>query len=469
MVTRNTKIICTIGPSSWDPKIMEQLIKEGMDLARLNFSHGTFEEKSQQIDNLRSISKKLNKPLAIIADLPGAKIRLGLLESQRKLKKGEIVQFSANPIEEEIPLQYDLSPFVQVGHRILLNDGLIELKVLGVKGKVVVAKVQNDGFISSNKGLNVPDTRLPGATLTEKDFLAAKFALKKGVEYLALSFVQSVSDLKKCRELIEESKANTKIIVKLEKPQAVERLEEIIQASDAVMIARGDLAIETQAATVPLVQKRIIQLTRQSFKPVIVATQMLESMTENPRPTRAEVSDVANAVFDAADAVMLSGETANGKYPVEAVKIMSEIIFSVEQHPEYQNNIGIDFDKVKPKDLENRAISAAVTNLAKLSHVGFILAGTVSGKTIQSLSSFRPGAKLIAVTHDSRVCNQLNLIWGVSPFVVSSVDQAEKFWTNSLNLLKKQNLVKKGDKVIILSGPVIGVVGQTDTIKLEVI
>src|SRR3990167_1624698 len=194
MVTRNTKIICTIGPSSWDPKIMEQLIKEGMDLARLNFSHGTFEEKSQQIDNLRSISKKLNKPLAIIADLPGAKIRVGLLESQRKLKKGEIVQFSANPIEEEIPLQYDLSPFVQVGHRILLNDGLIELKVLGVKGKVVVAKVQNDGFISSNKGLNVPDTRLPGATLTEKDFLAAKFALKKGVEYLALSFVQSVSD-----------------------------------------------------------------------------------------------------------------------------------------------------------------------------------------------------------------------------------------------------------------------------------
>lgn len=346
MQIKKTKIICTIGPSSWDPKIMEQLVKAGMDLARLNFSHGTHQEKAGQIRNIRTISKKLKKPIGIIADLAGLKLRLGTFAGQTNgkdipvvLNTGEIIQLAKNPIGNEIPIQFDLSPYLKKGQKVLLNDGLVEIKVLQITSRVISAKVINRGFISSNKGVNVPDLNLKGAFLTDKDVEDAKFALKKGVDFLALSFVQSAKNLRGVRALIKKYKSQTKIIAKLEKPQAIEKLEEIIKAADAIMIARGDLGIETEAAKVPLLQKKIIRASRQHFKMVIVASQMLESMTENPRPTRAEVSDVANAVFDAADAVMLSAETAIGKYPVEAVKMMASIIQSVESDDEYKNFI----------------------------------------------------------------------------------------------------------------------------------
>ncbi|MBI4038895.1 pyruvate kinase [Candidatus Daviesbacteria bacterium] len=342
MQVRKTKIICTIGPASWDIEVIGQLIKAGMDLARLNFSHGTYQEKAEQIKNIRAASKKLNKPIGIIADLAGLKLRLGTFAGQANgkdipvvLNTGEIIQLAKNPVGNEIPIQFDLSPYLKTGQKVLLNDGLVETEVLQIKGRVIFARVSNKGFISSNKGINVPDLNLKRAFLTEKDVGDAKFALKEGVDFLALSFVQSAKDLGVVRALIKKNKSETKIIAKLEKPKAIEKLEEIIKAADAVMIARGDLGIETEAARVPLLQKKIIRLSRQHFKMVIVASQMLESMTENPRPTRAEVSDVANAVFDQADAVMLSAETANGKYPVESVKMMASIIQSVESDEEY--------------------------------------------------------------------------------------------------------------------------------------
>lgn len=338
MKSKHTKIIVTLGPSSWDTKVIEQMAKEGMDLVRLNFSHGTHQEKAKQIKAVREVSKKLGKDIGIIADLQGPKLRLGVLQD-RFLKKGEKIQLSIKPTVFQIPIQYDLSPFLKKGQSILLNDGLVEIKVLGVKGQTILTKVQNDGFISSNKGVNVPDSTLPVPAITEKDLIDGAFALKQKVDFLALSFVQSAKDLIVIRELIKKSRSQTKIIAKLEKPQAIVNLEEIIKASDVIMVARGDLGIETEAAKVPLLQKRIIRESRKYLKPVIVATQMLESMTQNPRPTRAEVSDVANAVFDRADSVMLSAETASGKYPVESVKMMSSIINSVESDAEYKKYI----------------------------------------------------------------------------------------------------------------------------------
>lgn len=334
---KNTQIICTIGPSSWDADTMEKLAREGMDIARLNFSHGTHKEKAEQIRNIQAISKKLNIDLKIIADLQGPKLRLGKIEGERLVKEGEVIKLSINPAVGEIPLQFDLSSYVKKDQQILLNDGLVEVVILDVQDKTIIAKVQNNGFISSNKGINVPSSNLSIPALTEKDLIDLGFVLKQEVDFVALSFVQSAKDVEQAHDLIKKYQSQAQIIAKLEKSQAMENLEEIIKASDAIMIARGDLGIETELPGVPLLQKKIIRMCRQHSKFVIVATHMLESMTENPRPTRAEVSDVANAVFDQADAVMLSAETATGKYPVESVRMMASIIQSVESDEEFLN------------------------------------------------------------------------------------------------------------------------------------
>ncbi len=465
MRIKNTKIVATIGPSSWDYESLYKLAKEGMDIARLNFSHGTHEEKGKQIQNIRKISKELDKPLAIIADLAGPKLRLGDLE-ETYLKTGQTIQLSVSPISEEIPLQFDLSPFLKKGQRVLLNDGLVELKVLEIKGRVIVCKVQNNGIISSHKGVNVPDTHLPSAALTEKDLADGEFALKNKVDFLALSFVQKADDLKKARDLIKKIYPQAKIIVKLEKPQAVQNLEEIMKATDAVMVARGDLAIETEATSVPLLQKQIIRLARQYFKPVIVATQMLESMTKNPRPTRAEVSDVANAIFDQADCVMLSAESASGNYPIESVKTMAEIIYSVQSHEEYQNFIGVDMAQVNPKELSARSLAASAVLLANLSKAKLIVVGTETGHSAQSISTFRPPSPVIALTINETTKNQLVLHWGITPFLVPTVKNANEFWDLALKIAQEHGLTKKGDKIVVVSGSVMQSPGSTDNIKI---
>lgn len=464
---RKTNIVCTIGPSSWAPEMLQKLAESGMDVARLNFSHGSHEEKAEQIENIRKISQKLKKPIAILADLQGPKLRVGQIDGKRDIKKGEKLRLVLIPNSfDEIPLQFDLSPFVKKGQRIFLNDGLVEVVVESVNGKTINAKATNDGWISSNKGVNVPDTEIRGAGFTDKDFKDAEFALKQGVDYLALSFVQTADDLKKARELIKQYRSKAKIIVKVEKKKAVENLEEIIKATDAVMVARGDLGIEIPGFEVPIIQKKMIHLARQNHKPVIVATQMLESMVENPRPTRAEISDVANAVMDQADAVMLSAESASGKYPAEAVKVMNDVICHIEENLEYKHYIKINWDNMPKENITSNAITSSAASIAYRLQAKAIIVGTVGGKTAYSLASFRPDSLIIAVTHDQTTYNQLGLNWGTIPFIVEPTETYDDFLKKILELIKKNDIAKKDDQVVIITGSAIGVSGTTDTIKI---
>jgi pyruvate kinase len=469
MTHKKTKIVCTIGPASWDFAILKKLAVNGMNVARLNFSHGTHEEKGQAIKNIRKISEELGKPIAILGDMSGPKLRLGEIDGKREIKSGEKIQLSLNPVEGELPMQFDLSPFVKKGQRVFLNDGLVELKVDAVKGKTISTVAQNSGVVSSHKGINIPDTNLKGAAFTDKDYEDAEFALKEGVDYLGLSFVQNVAHIQVARDLLKKHKSSAKIITKIEKNEAIQNLEEIILASDAVMVARGDLAIETPASEVPIVQQKIIKISRQLSRPVIVATQMLESMTENPRPTRAETSDVANAVLDQVDAVMLSAESASGKYPVEAVKTMNEIIYSVERNPDYKRYIKVNWDNLEGTNLVYRAIASSAASIAYRIGAQVIAAGTATGKSARLLSSFRPDAQIVAVTHEKSVWNQSSLLWGVRSVVVKPTDSFAHFVSNILDEVKDRDFAKKGDKIVIITGSSIGTTGGTDVIKVATI
>lgn len=464
---RKTKIVCTIGPSSWDYRTMKNMAMAGMDVVRLNMSHGTQAEKLEQISSARQISKELNKPIAVFADLQGPKLRLGKIEGLKLIKSGETVKISTDSENEtEIPIQFDLTPFIKAGDRMFLNDGIIELKVTSVNGKTISARAQNSGYISSNKGVNVPDTNLKGASFTKKDEEDTVFALKAGVDYIALSFVQTASDITPVKRLISQHKSKAKIIVKIEKKEAIENLEEIVKESSVLMVARGDLAIETNNAQVPIYQEKIINLCRQYQKPVIVATQMLESMTENPRPTRAEVSDVANAVLDQVDAVMLSAESASGKYPVEAVETMRNIISSVESHPDYHHLINIGWKDLNKEDLSFMAIASSAVSLAQRVGAKAIVTGTATGKTAKITSSFRPSAKIIAVTHDEQTKSQLSLVWGTEPMIVRPTANFNLFYDHVMTELMKNHGLKKGDIVVIVIGTTAGVSGTTNTIKV---
>ncbi len=466
MLRKKTKIVCTIGPASWDETTLRGLIQAGMDVARLNLSHGTHEEKATQIRLIRKISKALNQPIAIIADLPGPKMRLGKIEGTRRIEKGETVQLSLNPTLDEIPIQFDLSLYIKKGHRIFLNDGQVELKVTDVKNKVIVAEAHNFGEISSNKGINIPDTKLNEAIFTQKDYEDAQFALSEGVDYLALSFVQTVEDLKPAKELIKKLNSPAKIMVKIEKKEAVENLEEIIKQTNAVIVARGDLAIEIPAAEVPLVQKKIIHLARQYRRPVVIATQMLESMIENPRPTRAEVSDVANAVMDQVDAVMLSAESASGKYPVEAVETMRNVIVSVESALEYVHYIKVNWESLAEEEIYYNAITASAASLSYRLKAKAIAVGTTTGKTARVLSAFRPNSWIIAVVHEEKTYHQMALVWGVHPMIIEPTGDFNKFVDSIFVKLHQVKDFEKGDKIIIVTGTKPGISGTTNTIKI---
>lgn len=467
---KSTKIVCTIGPSSWDKETLTKLAKAGMDIVRLNMSHGAHEEKAEQVKHVRNISHQLGKTLMVFADLQGPKLRLGKIDGVRPIQKGEKIDLVLNPTSfHELPIQFDLSPFMKKGQRIYLNDGLIELKVTDVIGKTIRTIAVNDGVVSSNKGVNVPDTLLKGAAFTQKDHDDAVFALEHDVDYIALSFVQTVEDLKPLKELIKKHNPRVKIIVKIEKNEAVENLEEILKQSDAVMVARGDLAIETDNTTVPIVQQKIIKLARQLQKPVIVATQMLESMTENPRPTRAEISDVATAVMDQADCVMLSAESASGKYPVEAVEMMNHVIETVEANPEQKHYIKINWEKIMGADLSLYGIAAAACSLAFRVGAKAIVVGTTTGRTAQIISAFRPDTQIIAVTHDELTRNQLNLVWGVKPVIVKPTTNFNTFVEHIFNELSGLQEFKKGDQLVIVTGLTAGVSGTTNTIKIATI
>lgn len=465
-----TKIVCTIGPASWGLQTMKKMARTGMDVVRLNMSHGTQDEKARQIKQVRRISEELGKPIAVFADLQGPKLRLGIIDGIRQISTAETIKISTQPRDGTvIPIQFDLTPFIKQGERMFLNDGLIEVKVVRVQGKTIVCKALNSGTISSNKGVNVPDTNLKNSSFTAKDQSDAIFALKHGVDYIALSFVQTARDIEPVKKLIEEYNPKAKIIVKIETKKAIDNLEEIVKNASVVMIARGDLAIETNNAQVPIYQERIINLCRQYQKPVIVATQMLESMIENPRPTRAEVSDVANAVLDQVDAVMLSAESASGKYPVEAVGIMKNIINSVESQPDYHHAINIHWEKLPRGEISLMAIAASATSLGIRVGAKAIVTGTTTGKTAKITAAFRPYIKIIAVTHDVQTRNQLSIVWGVEPTVIKPSANFNIFMEHILSEIARGHGLKKEDKVVVVTGSTAGVTGTTNTIKVAVV
>ncbi len=461
---RRSKIIATIGPSSDSYQLVKELISAGANGIRFNFSHGTHQERQRQIAWVRKAAKELSKTVAIIQDLQGPKIRLGDFDGVIDVRKGQTLplEFNANFAENgHIPTQYDLSLKVKRGERVLLFDGRVHTVVSAVKDGVVYVEVLNDGMLIKRKGINIPDTNLQGDVITAKDRADLIFGSSQDIDYVALSFVQSAEDIVNLRQLLSGMNYQAKIIAKIETKAAIDNLEEIISESDVVMIARGDLAVETPPESIPVVQRKIIGLGQRYATPTIVATQMLISMTEELEPSRAEVSDVATAVLVGADCLMLSDETASGNYPIEAVKTMQRIIRYTETH----SPLSVIFNNETNHTFQE-AISESIIKLALSIQAKAIVAETKSGATAINIASKRVSIPLIAVTSDQRTANQLTIVYGVDSYV-RPVDKRAA--TKLTDWLREKKVFLKGDVVVTASGKYPGVVGTTDTIKVRVL
>jgi pyruvate kinase len=461
---KRTKIIATVGPSTNSYESIKQLIENGANGIRLNFSHGTHAERLKQIPWIRRASKELKKPVAIIQDLQGPKIRLGEFDDIINVQAGETLRFAYDVDWVEtgiIPTQFDLSTKIKRGERLYLYDGKVRTTVLSVKDGVVHARAENNGILLKRKGMNLPDTDFSGDVITEKDKKDLAFGSQQDIDYVAMSFVQSAADIEHMQRLIKNLGSPRKVIAKIETKLAVENLESIVQAADAVMVARGDLAVETPPESVPIVQRQIIGLGLKYGKPTIVATQMLASMTEMPEPTRAEVSDVATAVLVGADCVMLSDETANGQYPIEAVSIMKRVIMYTQSHAP----VKAVFPSAEEVPVSRQlAISRGIISLATSIHAAAIVAETKSGATALQIAAERSDIPLLAVTDDVRTAQQLAIVFNVKSYVQPVSKQAASKLTD---VLHQSKVLKKGDIVVTASGQYPGVVGTTDTIKVR--
>lgn len=461
--TKRTKIVATIGPATNSPEAIEALARAGMNCARLNMSHGTHEAHAAVLQRVREASGRLGKPLAVLADLQGPKIRLGTLpEEGLQLQAGQTIQFRYGDQYEPgqpIPVQYDLSKYVLPGQPLSLRDGMVQAQIISIEHDVITAQLQNDGIVFSKQGINLPDMSLGGDILTDKDIADIQFAAEQGADYVALSFVQSAQDIENLRSRLQALDSTALIIAKVETKAAIENIEEIVAATDAIMVARGDLAVEIGPERVPVIQRKLVHLGQVNQKPVIVATQMLESMINAPQPTRAEVSDVATAVAQGADAVMLSAESATGKYPVETVAIMKEIIVYNEQ------NRLFDISRAEGEDKSKRtAISLAVIKLATETDAKLILAETASGKTARHISSFRPPILILGVTDQASTYHQLALVWGTRSYLIKDPRTASQ---EVLELLKAEHNVDSGDIIVSASGSNHGVSGNINTIQIH--
>ena len=469
--TRRAKIICTIGPSCNTEAAMRELMGLGMDVARLNFSHGTHDEHARNVDRLRRAAEKEHRTICILQDLQGPKIRTGSLKGHAPvfLESGARVTVTPKDVAgtaELISTTFQgLAREVQPGSRVLLSDGLIELQVTRVRGRDVQCQVINGGELAEHQGINLPGAALSIPALTSKDRKDLEFGLAHGVDMVALSFVRSAADVRSVKQIVSSRGNDTPVIAKLEKPQALEQLEEILEAADGVMVARGDLGVEMPPEKVPVIQKHIIHRASEWRKPVIIATQMLESMIENPRPTRAEASDVANAVFDGTDAVMLSGETASGRYPREAVAMMVKIVVEAESNfPSFS----------QPRRGERKGLSIAETicesiaHAAEDLHMAAIAVFTESGNTARLVSKYRPRTGIFAFTRSAQVCNRMNLLWGVQP-----MRRIQPCSTEEMVMVAETDLVRRGR---VVAGDVMGVVagtqmasGSTNFLRLHVV
>ncbi len=462
---KRVKMVVTIGPSTHSYASILELIKSGANGIRLNFSHGTHEEKAQQIKWVRKASKELKKPVAIIQDIQGPKIRLGDFEGIFTVSVGQSIGLQYNADFSRaglLPTQYDLSKKVKRGHKIYFADGKIRTVVTSVSQGIVYVRSENEGILIKRKSINLPDTDFEGDILTAKDKKDISFGAEQSVDYVAASFVQSAQDIVILRNLLKNLGSHAKIIAKIETKPAVDNLEAIVQEADVVMVARGDLAIETEHEYVPILQRMIIGFGRFYATPVIVATHMMASMTDSPEPTRAEVSDVATAALMGADCVMLSDETASGKYPVEAVRTMKIII----RYAENNSPIDVTFKNNRKQTTRQAAIFHSIIDLVKEIKATAIVAETKSGATAMHISAYRPDTPIVAVTSDVNVANQLSIVYGVKSYVRPD----DKFAaTKMVNWLSKTSLLKSGDVVVMVSGRYPGVVGSTDTIKVRVL
>ena len=467
-MSRRTKIIATYGPATEGDAKLRQLLEAGMDVIRFNFSHGGHGEYAQAIASVRTISSEVGRPLAVIADLQGPKIRVGEMHGGIELIKGQQVVLTARRVEgnqELVPINFaDLCATVNKGSHILLDDGRISLKVLEKPdGGDVICRVLEGGPLESRKGVNFPGETISLPSLTSKDIQDLDFALQAGVDYIAISFVKSADDIRKLRELVgQRTERAVKIIAKVERHEAIGNIDEIIEASDVVMIARGDLGVEIAPERVPYWQKEIIARALEKSRTVITATQMLESMIERPTPTRAEASDVANAIYDGSDAIMLSGETAVGKYPVEAVSTMNRIARTVESMLKRQAPM-----KYPAQRTVTSAISTAACELSDSLNARALVTPTSSGTTAQIVSKHRPHAPILAVTSKRDVVNQLAMMWGVEPILVQPARTTDDMFEKAVSIAVDRGLAKPGDEIVITAGVHVNVPGTTNLIKVH--
>lgn len=470
---KKTKIICTMGPNTWDKNCLKQLAIEGMDIARLNFSHGDYEEHAGNIERIKQVREELHKPIAILLDTKGPEIRVGQLEEDKMiLEEGRKVTMTTEQIvgkEGKIPITYeDLPKDVTAGDRILLDDGLMELKVLSCTDTEIFCEVVAGGTLSSKKGVNVPNVKVNLPAITDKDRDDIAFGIQHDVDFIAASFVRNADAIIEIRKILKAHHAeDISIIAKIENSEGVNNVDAILKEADGIMVARGDLGVEIPAEEVPFVQKEIIQKCREAYKPVITATQMLDSMIRNPRPTRAEVTDVANAIYDGTDAIMLSGETAMGKYPVEAVKTMSEIAQATEEHLNYELHM-------KKKQMkQNLDVSSAVafSSVATSQNVGakYILTSSMSGNTARVVSKFRPQCNIIGLSPIEKTLRKMQIYWGVTPIQTKHVAHTSEILSQAVDTVKEANLVQKGDIVVMTAGSTYGDYPITNTMKVFII
>jgi pyruvate kinase len=468
--TPRTKIVGTLGPSSTSREAIRGLVEAGLNVARINFSHGTHEQHAERVRVVREVAAELGRHVAILGDLQGPRIRIGDLPASIQLEAGEDLQLLPEDephdvAKRELPVTYELlADDVNPGDRILINDGLIELVVLDVEGRRVHARVVHGGKLSSHKGINLPGVQVSAPSITDKDRADVEFAVAHELDYIALSFVRRAEDVHSLRALIPK---RTLIVAKIEKDQALDNIEEIVRATDAVMVARGDLGVELPFERVPLAQKQIIHLSQRLGRPVITATQMLESMIENPRPTRAEASDVANAILDGTDAVMLSAETAAGAYPRLAVAAMRRIITEIESHP---FTVSRDERRVRGVFVTTEeAIAAATVAASRQLGSPLVVVFTKSGFSARIVASHRPPVPILALTDQPLVARQLAMVWGVVPELVPHQDSYEEMVRVGLSAAVGCELAGSGDRVVVTAGVPFDVPGTTNMMKVEVV
>ena len=472
MKLRKTKIICTLGPASESEEVIRELMLAGMNVARLNFSHGTHEEQRGKLERVKRVREELGLPVALLLDTKGPEIRTGEFEKGKvELKKGQTFVLTTEDVlgnEGKVSITYkNLVKDVQEGDSILIDDGLIGLKVVKVTEKEIICSVENGGTVSNKKGINVPGVELKMPFISKKDKDDILFAVKEGFDYIAASFTRTADDILEIRRILEENNCNfIKIIAKVENDQGIKNVDEILRVADGVMIARGDMGVEIPLEEVPSIQKKLIRKAFETGKPIITATQMLDSMMKNPRPTRAETSDVANAIYQGTSAIMLSGETASGQYPVEALKTMVKIALRTEADIDYD-------ERFKRRSIEDRtditnAVSHATCTTAVDLHASAIITVTKSGRTVGMVAKHHPGCMIIGCCMDDYVCSQLNLYWGVQPLLLPKEDDADALFNSAVAAAEEAGLVSRGDLTVLTAGVPLGVTGTTNLIKVQV-